>query len=46
MQFHTKESKGTFTKTIDSNSLGLISGSYFVKVKLNNNVLYKKMIKN
>lgn len=46
MQFHTKESKGTFTKTIDVNSLGLSSGSYFVKVKLNNNVLYKKMIKN
>jgi N-acetyl-anhydromuramyl-L-alanine amidase AmpD len=46
MQFHTKESKGIFMKTIDVNSLGLSSGSYFVKVKLNNNVLYKKMIKN
>ena len=46
IQFHTKESKGTFTKTIDVNSLGLSSGSYFVKVKLNSNVLYKKMIKN
>ena len=46
MQFHTKESKGIFTKTIDVNSLGLSSGSYFIKVKLNSNVLYKKMIKN
>jgi hypothetical protein len=45
MQFHTKESKGTFTKTIDVNSLGLSSGNYFIKVKLNDKVLYKKIIK-
>lgn len=45
MVYHTKESKGVFTKTIDTNSLNLSNGTYFVKVKLNNEVLYKKMIK-
>ena len=45
MIYHTKESKGVFTKTIDANSLNLSNGTYFVKVKLNQDVLYKKMIK-
>lgn len=45
LSFHTKESKGNFTKTIDVNSYGLSNGNYFIKVKLNNEVLYRKMIK-
>ena len=43
--YQSKESRGTYKKTIDVNSLGLSSATYFVKVKLNKKVLYKKIIK-
>lgn len=46
VRYQTKESKGVFTKTINAEILGLANGTYFVKVSLNKEVLYKKMIKN
>ena len=43
--YKSKESAGVFNKTIDANSLNLSSGTYLVKVKLNEKELFKKMIK-
>ncbi|MCD6020206.1 MAG: N-acetylmuramyl-L-alanine amidase, negative regulator of AmpC, AmpD [Bacteroidetes bacterium] len=41
----TKESKGTYTKTIDANSLNLSQGMYWVKIKYNDHELCKKLMK-
>jgi hypothetical protein len=43
--YQTKESAGVFNKTIDASSLNLSSGTYLVRIKLNEKVLLKKMIK-
>ena len=41
----SKESKGLYVKTIDAGSLNLSNGVYWVKIKLNDHVLCKKLIK-
>ncbi|MES2515010.1 MAG: N-acetylmuramoyl-L-alanine amidase [Bacteroidota bacterium] len=41
--FQTKESKGTYTKTIDASSLS--NGIYWVRIRYNNHELCKKLIK-
>jgi hypothetical protein len=43
--YQTKESAGVFNKTIDASTLNLSNGTYLVKIKLNEKVLFKKMIK-
>jgi len=43
--YQTKESAGVFNKTIDASTLNLSSGTYLVKIKLNEKVLFKKIIK-
>lgn len=43
--YQTKESRGTYTKTIDAASLNLSRGMYWVKIKYNENELCKKLIK-
>lgn len=43
--YQTKESAGVYTKVINANSLNLSSGTYLVKIKLNEKELFKKMIK-
>jgi N-acetyl-anhydromuramyl-L-alanine amidase AmpD len=46
INYHTKESKGIYVKTIDASSLNLSRGMYWVKIKYNGNELCKKLIKN
>ena len=46
MTYQTKESSGQYKRNIDVNSLHLSSGTYFIKVKINKEILYKKVIKN
>jgi hypothetical protein len=43
--YQSKESSGTYTKTIDANSLNLSNGIYWVKIKYNNQELCKKLVK-
>jgi hypothetical protein len=43
--YQSKESSGTYAKTIDANSLNLSNGIYWVKIKYNNQELCKKLVK-
>lgn len=45
ISYQSKESAGIYSKTIDTNSLNLSNGMYWVKIKYNNQELYKKLIK-
>lgn len=41
----SKESKGVFTKTINTSTLNLSKGVYFMKVKVNSKEIIKKLVK-
>lgn len=43
--YQSKESRGTYKKTIDVNSLGLSNGTYFLRVNINKKQLFKKVVK-
>lgn len=45
ISYQSKESSGTYSKTIDANSLNLSNGMYWVKIRYNGNELCKKLIK-
>jgi hypothetical protein len=45
VSYQSKESAGTYSKTIDSNSLNLSNGMYWVKIRYNNQELCKKLVK-
>ncbi len=45
ISYQTKESQGTYSKTIDATSLNLSAGIYWVKIRYNDKELCKKMIK-
>ena len=45
VSYQSKESAGTYSKTIDSNSLNLSNGVYWVMIKYNNQELCKKLVK-
>lgn len=43
--WQSKESKGTYSKTIDASALGLSTGVYWVKITCNEKEYYRKLIK-
>jgi hypothetical protein len=45
ISYQSKESAGTYSKTIDANALNLSNGMYWVKIKYNNQELCKKLVK-
>ena len=46
ISYQTKESAGIYSKIIDTKSLNLSNGVYWVRIKYNNQELCKKLIKN
>lgn len=45
VSYHTKESKGQYKQTINTNQLNLAKGVYWMKVRVNDKELTKKVIK-
>ena len=45
ISYQSKESAGVYSKTIDTNSLNLSNGMYWVKIRYKNQELCKKLIK-
>ncbi len=45
MTHQSKESSGLFKTTINTNSLGLSRGNYFLKIRVNSNECVKKLVK-